>query len=156
MIFWQAGFFLIILDALIFFAVAGKIGFFAALGLLILSALIGGALVRAQGLVTLLKVRESLDRGVVPVDALYESLCLLIAGFLFILPGFISDFLGLILLVPVVRGTLRGKAGDLFGLRPAMRTRTAAGDGVIEGTFKRVDDEKPAQLPTQDKDVHLP
>lgn len=137
MFFAQAGFALLILETLVFWAVAGKIGFLSALGLWVLSALAGTYLVRAQGLSTLSKITSA---GRVDAEQLYDSACLLFAGFLFIFPGFISDALAFALIIPMVRNSFRERGLKLFKAGPSPRPSPAAEDGVIEGTYEVVDD----------------
>lgn len=142
--FWQAVLVLMFLEAVTFALVIGEIGFANTFLAWIFSALIGGFLVKRQGMLTLTRARAAFEKGVTPVDELYESLCLLSAGALFILPGFISDIFAFFLLVPMLRGTIREKGTKIFGLKEGgFKTRD---DGVIEGDFVRVEEER-EQLP---------
>ena len=143
MFFWQAGMVLIVAEIFAFVAVVDEIGFFPTLLLLILSAVLGGTIVRAQGIATLMKAQKSFDGGAMPVDQIFESFCLLIAGLLFILPGFISDVIAFALLIPMVRKTVREKSAGKFGLKEeAFRPRD---DGVIDGNYEVVE-ETPVQI----------
>ena len=139
MFFWRAGMILVFAEILLFIAVVGAIGFFATLGFLILSALVGGYLVRAQGFATLMKAQQSFDHGAMPMDQIFESLCLLIAGLLFILPGFLSDAIGFMLLFPMVRKTVKERSAGKFGFKEDdFRPRD---DGVIDGTYEVIEEE---------------
>jgi UPF0716 protein FxsA len=80
-----------------------QIGAVPTLGLIVLTALIGAFLLRIQGLITLAKIRQSLDQGELPADSLIEGLILLIAGVLLLTPGFITDILGFVCLIPRIR-----------------------------------------------------
>lgn len=132
------------LEVVTFAFVIGEIGFAHTFLAWIFSALLGGFLVKRQGMLTLTKARAAFEKGLTPVDELFESLCLLSAGALFILPGFISDIFAFFLLIPMMRGTIRAKGTKIFGLKEgAFKTRD---DGVIEGDFVRVE-EDPTQLP---------
>jgi len=138
MIFWQAGFGLIVLEIFTFGFVIGKIGFFKTLLLWIASAALGGWLVRTQGFAALIRAQASFERGAVPVDDLFDSLCLFIAGALFILPGFVSDIFAFMLLIPWIRNQIRTRAPHAFGLKEeAFRHRE---DGVIDGEYVRVEE----------------
>ncbi len=144
MVLLRAGLLLVIAEILLFVVIAGAIGFFTAFGFLLLSALAGGFLVRAQGLNTLMKAQQSFDRGAMPVDTIFESLCLLIAGILFIIPGFISDLLAFALLFPMVRKTVKERSAVKFGFgEEVFRPRD---DGVIDGTYEVIE-EDPAKIP---------
>jgi UPF0716 protein FxsA len=96
-----------IVEIVVLIKVGAAIGALNTIGLLILSAMIGTALVRAQGLATLGKAQDSLARDIFPAKAMFDGICLLVAGFLFVLPGFVSDAIGLLLVLPPVRTLLR-------------------------------------------------
>ncbi len=88
-------------------AVFIKVGQIVGLGwtllLVVLTAVLGVALLRRQGLRTLTLTQQKLDRGELPVGELFEGLCLLTAGGLLLMPGFITDIIGLALFVPPIR-----------------------------------------------------
>lgn len=88
-------------------AVFIKVGQIVGLGwtllLVVLTAVLGVAMLRRQGLRTLTLTQQKLDRGELPVGELFEGLCLLVAGGLLLMPGFITDIIGLTLFVPPIR-----------------------------------------------------
>ncbi|MCF5071571.1 membrane protein FxsA, partial [Pseudomonas syringae] len=79
-----------VLELFVFVKVAGSIGFFPALLLVILGSMFGVFVLRVAGLATALRARESLNRGELPAQTMLEGLMLALAGGLLILPGFIS------------------------------------------------------------------
>ena len=79
------------------------IGAVPTLALIVLTAFVGVFLLRIQGLMTLAKIRQSMDQGELPAGSLIEGLILLIAGVLLLTPGFFTDVLGFVCLVPRVR-----------------------------------------------------
>jgi UPF0716 protein FxsA len=86
------------------FIKAGQIiGLGWTLVVVVLTAVIGTALLRRQGLKVLSQTQQKLDRGELPVGELFDGICLLIAGALLLTPGFITDFVGLALFIPPVR-----------------------------------------------------
>lgn len=91
--------------------VASELGFFPTLGLCILTGVVGGALVRAQGLVTLRRIQSHVAAGEVPTVEIISGVVLLLTGALLIMPGFITDALGLLLLVPAVRRGVARRIG---------------------------------------------
>lgn len=122
----------------IFFQVAARTGFWTALGLLFLGVFAGGALMRYQGFQTALAMRRSLRQGRAPGGELFDGFFLVVAGFLFILPGFASDALALALLFPGVRkGLSRTVKGYAFWPDGAQETRRGGDFGdVIEGEYE--------------------
>lgn len=138
---WQALLGLMFLEAVTFMLVIGQIGFAKTFLAWIFSVLLGGVLVRRQGMATLLKARSAFEKGLTPVDELFESLCLLAAGALFILPGFLSDILAFALLIPVIRTTLKTKGVKFFDLKQGVYKTHTRDDGVIEGEYVRVEED---------------
>ncbi len=138
----------------LFIEVGGWIGLWPTLGLVILTAVLGSWQLRLQGLATLARARQQLDRGQLPARELFDGFCLVIAGGLLLTPGFLTDALGLALFVPAVRDILRnflasrihaaGEArvwvdGEEVGPGSASKGR---GKGtIIEGEYEDVSDD---------------
>jgi UPF0716 protein FxsA len=117
--------------------VGSRIGALPTIGLTILTAVIGGGLVRLQGLSVLGRVRTSLDRGDVPALEMLDGALLLIAGFLLLLPGFVTDAVGFLLLVPQVRRLVIARYVQVLPRHPPSGADEAG--RVIEGEFRRDD-----------------
>jgi UPF0716 protein FxsA len=144
-----------VLELFVFVKVSGAIGFFPALLLVILGSMLGVFVLRIAGLATALRARESLSRGELPAQTMLEGLMLALGGGLLILPGFISDVLGLVLLLPFTRRLLANKmrqraedqamrqrafAEDLQSRGgPAPRQPVGREPNVIEGEFEHRD-----------------
>lgn len=86
--------------------VGGYFGFFPTLGFIILTAVIGTALIRQQGLRTLMEAQQATREGRVPIDSVINGLFLLVAAVLLLTPGFITDAFGFLLLWQPVRMTI--------------------------------------------------
>lgn len=95
-----------ILEIAVLLKVGGLIGLVPTLALVVLTAVIGTLMLRAQGLSTFNRARASLDRGEPPVREVFDGACLLVGGALLLTPGFVTDTLGFLLLLPPVRGGL--------------------------------------------------
>jgi len=95
-----------ILEIAVLLQVGGLIGLVPTLALVVLTAVIGTVMLRAQGLSTFNRARASLDRGEPPVRAVFDGACLLVGGALLLTPGFVTDTLGFLLLLPPVRDGL--------------------------------------------------
>ncbi len=96
-----------VIEIAVFIEIGGRIGLWWTVGLVVLTAVIGTALLRHQGLSTLARARASLDQGKLPVRELLDGVCLLIAGALLLTPGFVTDAVGALLLVPPLRWPLQ-------------------------------------------------
>lgn len=87
-----------------FLLLSGKtIGIFPTILLIILSGGIGAYLAKQQGLETLRRAQEQLQYGQIPGEAILDGICVLIGGTMLLSPGFITDILGLFLLIPTSR-----------------------------------------------------
>jgi UPF0716 protein FxsA len=71
--------------------------------IVILTGLVGASLARLQGIRTMTKVRESLNRGELPAEEMLDAMLIFVAGVVLLTPGFLTDVAGLAILVPNVR-----------------------------------------------------
>ena len=83
--------------------VASKTGFLLTFSLCLLTGLVGGAMVRSQGLSTLTRIQKSLTSGQLPAREIVSGLILLVTGTLLLTPGFITDVAAFLFLAPPVR-----------------------------------------------------
>ncbi len=119
--------------------VGSLIGALPTVGAVVLTAVIGAALVRVQGFSTLAQIRHSLDRGEVPALALVEGAFLLVAGALLLTPGFITDAIGFACLCPPLRRFLITEYLLERLIVAGGRSRPPRDPDVIEGEFRRED-----------------
>lgn len=130
-----------LLELAVLIAVGSHIGVLATLLLVVASALAGGFLLRIAGPATAWRARARLLAGEAPEQEMLDGLLLALGGFLLLLPGLISDVLGILCLLPFTRHALRQRL-----LRSAARRRPQAGQAaqsrpqVIEGEWQRHDD----------------
>ena len=87
----------------VFIVVGQYIGLLPTLAMILLTAIVGSALLRIQGFGLLQRIRVETEQGRVPGRELVHGVMILVAGILLIVPGFITDALGLLLFVPAVR-----------------------------------------------------
>jgi UPF0716 protein FxsA len=141
-----------ILEIAVFIEAGERIGLWPTLGAVIVTAVVGTALLRLQGLSTIARARESLEAGQLPIAEVFDGLCLLIGGALLLTPGFVTDAVGFLLLIPPVRLVLRrwgrnylmegGRVRTWSNVSPP-GTEPASGrpSTVIDGEFEEVIDE---------------
>ncbi len=129
------GIFLVVplIEVSLFILVGGEIGIMPTVALCAASAVVGGLLVRHQGLQTLARLQDRLRAGEMPTDELVEGAAILAAGILLIVPGFFTDVIGFILLVPRMRrwtiAWLRDNFSiELYGFPPRARRDTPRAD----------------------------
>ncbi len=89
------------------FIIVGKeIGVLATLALIILSMFVGFILLRIQGITLLAKMQHELSAGRIPDRELAHGALLILAAILLIIPGFVTDIIGLLLFIPQIRDLL--------------------------------------------------
>ena len=91
-----------------FFWVGARIGLGWALGLALATAIIGSVLVRRAGISVLRSLRVKWSQGKLPGRELTHGAAILVSGAFLISPGFLTDTLGFLLLVPAVRDYIHG------------------------------------------------
>ena len=128
-----------------FIEVGGQVGLLKTLLLCVLTAMIGGFLVRQQGLEMLMQGQRELQSGRLPLDKLFDGFCIVIAGALLVTPGFVTDFVGFSLLFPPFRSFMRRmikKSGKFsvhgMGQSTSDYTYSNHGDDIIEGEYEQV------------------
>ncbi|EEQ15943.1 Protein fxsA [Yersinia frederiksenii ATCC 33641] len=113
--------------------------------LVILSSCVGISLVRNQGIKTFMQMQQKLAAGESPAAEMVKSVSLVLAGFLLLIPGFFTDFLGLLLLLPPIQKSLTLKLmphlniyrGGSFGTGSG----PMGGGNTFDGEFQRKADE---------------
>ena len=123
-----------------FIQVGQWLGLGPTLALVLLAGLAGILVIRHQSLATLGAVRAALARNQVPAAELADAACVLIAGFLLILPGFISDFVAILLLVRPLRRAIFRR----IGWRPPAARRGAT---IIAGEYHEIVEPGPGDPP---------
>lgn len=130
----------------VFIRVGEWLGVWPTIGLTLLSTIVGINLMRMQGLITIARAREAIARNEPPVDEMLDGLCILLAGALLIVPGFVTDVLGLLLFIPWVRHQFRTNIWRTFETQDRRwRGTVIETDFVVidEDTKKNLDDDKP-------------
>lgn len=152
-----------IAEILTFIEVGGRIGGLPTIGATIVTAIIGAALFRFQGMTTLARAQASLQNGRMPLEEVVGGLGLLLAAICLFVPGFVTDTVGFLLFIPPVRLVILGTM-----LRPLLRKAqvqmssggfgagSGAGGpdrdgGTIDGDYRDVSDRDPnrAALPPE-------
>ncbi len=100
-----------IAEIAVFVAVGDRLGILTTLVIVVTTAIVGSALVSRQGRGAITGIRTSIARGQLPGAQLAHGAMILVAAALLITPGFITDIVGFLLLVPAVRDIIR-RAGE--------------------------------------------
>ncbi len=87
--------------------VGKKIGSLTTIGIIILTGIIGAYLVKGQGFMILKKIQNDLNEGIMPGDSLIQGVIILAGGILLLTPGFATDIIGFIFLIPISRRVVK-------------------------------------------------
>lgn len=142
------------------FVVVGRaLGLWWTLGLVIITGLLGAFMMRQQGLHLLRKLSEESQQGQIPASSVIDGAMIVVAGILLLLPGFVTDIIGIALFIPFVRRLLwsvigrrvvvvgpRGKTGFNRSAGGSRETSNTAGKVVDldEEEFHRNSDPNPS------------
>jgi len=141
-----------VLELFILVKVGMAIGFFPTFLLVAATSLLGLFVIRVAGFATALSAREALSRGELPAQQMLDGLMIAVGGGLLLLPGFISDVLGVICLLPITRrvlvSTLRRRAES-----QAQRQRAFAEDMQNRGGPAHGGPTRNIHAPTREPDV---
>ncbi len=146
--------------------VGSAIGALSTIALVFLTAAVGLALLRQQGINTLLRVNSRMERGELPAGEILEGVMLAVGGALLLTPGFITDIVGFLCLLPFTRKPMvaalmrQGVVMASYGRTrqssfqesatgtvyrqaerppPSSDPRGVGGNNVIDGDFRRED-----------------
>jgi UPF0716 protein FxsA len=119
-----------IVELTVLVVVGHAIGVLATIGLLILASLLGTVLVRREGARALGALIEAVRTRHLPHQELLDGMLIAAAGLLIIVPGFVSDAVGLLLLLPPTRALVRRRILSSAAKRVPVRFAPGA---VIEG-----------------------
>lgn len=122
-----------LLELYILIQVGGWIGIMPTIALCMLTAVIGASLLRYQGLQTIARVQTKLSHGEVPAIDLLEGVMLLLCGALLLTPGFFTDCIGFLCLVPKFRTIVAtGLLKQLLNRGPAYTVHRSV---TLDGEF---------------------
>ncbi|HBH65145.1 MAG TPA: exclusion suppressor FxsA [Erwinia persicina] len=127
---------LVWIEISLFIQVAHVMGVLMTMLLVIFTSCIGISLVKNQGMKNFMLMQQKLNAGESPAAEMIKSVSLVLAGFLLLLPGFFTDFIGLLLLLPPVQKHLTLK------LMPHLKVWRGPGAGpdsgfTVDGEYER-------------------
>ena len=98
-----------IVELAVIIQVGQAIGVVETLLLMVVVSVAGAWLVKREGIGVWRRAQRQMDAGVMPGRELVDGVLIMVAGALLLLPGFVSDCLGILLLLPPVRAVVRGR-----------------------------------------------
>ncbi|UTV27565.1 FxsA family protein [Photobacterium atrarenae] len=133
-----------IIEIALFVQVGGFLGLWPTIALVLITAIVGASLVRSQGIATLMSVQQRLQQGELPAQQIVEGVMLAVSGVLLLTPGFMTDALGMLVLLPAPRAMLAKQLMSKVKVQ-SMGSGFGAGFGggqgfQDQGPFERQDD----------------
>ncbi|MDT8385498.1 MAG: FxsA family protein [Gammaproteobacteria bacterium] len=139
-----------LLEIYLLIKVGGLIGAFPTVFMVVFTAILGAWLLRIQGFATLNRVRSTIAQGGIPAIEMLEGAVLLVSGALLLTPGFFTDAIGFVCLVPTFRRAMIRWALGRFLTPPGGFGGPGGGPGnassaephrprTIEGEYRRED-----------------
>lgn len=152
-----------LLELALLIKAGNALGFWPLLGIIVLTALGGAAVIRASGMSILSRIFSNLEAGGSGLEAMLDQFLTVTGGVLLVLPGLVGDTLGVLLLLSPVRAAVIKGISSQFVIhtwrsRSGPQTRTQArvervegdlraGPTIIEGEYERIDDDEPHTPP---------
>ena len=121
-----------IVELTVLVRVAGEIGVFETIALLVLVGVFGWWLCKQQGISVLRRMQEATARGEAPSRELADGGLIALGGLLLLLPGFVSDALGILLLLPPTRAVVRSLLGRSVAKRAKVVRAGARGRTFVD------------------------
>lgn len=107
--------------------VGQALGLLPTIAILLADSVLGGILMRAQGRAAWRRLREAMQTGRVPHREALDGALVIFGGALLLTPGFITDVVGLLLLIPATRAVARRLAARIIARRVVIGVAGAAG-----------------------------
>jgi UPF0716 protein FxsA len=133
--------------------VGEAIGVLPTIALLIVDGFVGAALARSQGRAAWARFNQAIAEGRIPAREVFDGAMIIVGGAFLLAPGFITDVIGLLLVIPFTRAIFRGITARLARRRIVVATPgsifTGGGPGHqdppapdydVEGTAREVDE----------------
>jgi UPF0716 protein FxsA len=138
-----------IAELFVLYQVGSAIGILPTIALLFLDSVLGAALMRSQGRAAWLRFNRALAEGRVPGREVIDGALVIFGGALLLTPGFLSDLVGLLLLVPPTRAVIRTVLVRRFAGR-IVASATSGAQSRFGPLFRF---QTPGRAPVQDDDV---
>jgi UPF0716 protein FxsA len=98
-----------LIEILLLIEIGSRIGAFNTILVIVLTAILGASMMRQQGFTIMRNIQRDLSQGRMPTGELINGALVLVGGIVLLTPGFFTDAVGFILLIPATRGFIRKK-----------------------------------------------
>ena len=129
-----------IIEIYLFIKIGSQIGAFNTISLIFITAIIGIIYARYEGLNTLKSGVSQLIKNELPAYELISGAAIAFAALLLIIPGFATDLIGFLIIIPITRKLMFGKLSKKFNKKKNKQ------EPFIEGDFEEIKDEDDTKI----------
>ena len=138
-----------LIEVMLFITIGKYIGLWNTIIIIIITGIIGAVLVKSQGITILNKALEEIKSNKLPIFSIFEGIAILIAGAFLLTPGFLTDTLGCILLIPKTRNLIISYIATHLKKRTVYKEKSTyysdkedKKNKTFEGDYEEIDDNK--------------
>ena len=138
-----------LIEVILFITVGKYIGLWNTIFIIIMTGIVGAILVKSQGITILNKALEEIKSNQIPILSIFEGIAILIAGAFLLTPGFLTDTLGCILLIPKTRNLIISYITTHLKKRTVYKEKSTyypdeedKKNKIFEGDYEEIDDNK--------------
>ena len=138
-----------IVEVILFITIGKYIGLWNTIFIIIITGAIGAVLVKSQGISILNRALEEIKLNKVPILSIFEGIAIFIAGAFLLTPGFLTDTIGCILLIPKTRNLIITHITSYLKKKSIYKEKTTyysnekiKENKTFEGNFEEVEDSK--------------
>lgn len=121
-----------VIELMLFMMLGDKLGLPRTIFIIVVTAVIGASLTKSQGARALVNFQNAVTMGKMPHKEMIDGLLILIAGAVLLTPGFLTDTVGFLLLLPPTRAIVRAALTQKL----ASRVKTSVGGNPLDPNFE--------------------
>tara|TARA_B100000427_G_C15514400_1_gene597577 strand:- start:629 stop:1084 length:456 start_codon:yes stop_codon:yes gene_type:complete len=136
-----------LIEVILFITIGKHIGLLNTIIIILITGIIGAFLVKNQGITILNKAAEEIKLNKIPIFSIFEGIAVFVAGAFLLTPGFFTDTLGVILLIPKIRNIIIHKIIDYLKNKKFNEKTTKdftdnndLDNNIVEGNFEEIDE----------------
>ena len=129
-----------IVEIYLFIKIGSQIGAFTTIFLVFFTAVVGVYYARYEGINTLRSGMTQIIKNQIPAHELISGAAIAFAAVLLIIPGFATDLIGFLLIIPITRGLILGRLNKKFENKETKKSN------FIEGEFEDIEDDNDRKI----------
>ncbi len=133
-----------LIEVILFITIGKHIGLWNTIFIIILTGIVGAILVKKQGISTLNKALSEIKSNKIPIFSIFEGIAILISGAFLLTPGFLTDIIGCVLLIPKTRNIIINYYVSYLKKRTSYKKdfdiyeKNEKEEKIVEGNFEEI------------------